>query len=253
MSQNYQWRSSWIFIMSEPWQCHYVLCTRRATMHPPRWLSVWLQAADRQIQASASRSSLMGNLFGNGTRVENESNPNVKMMHTGSLLANSADVCTQTWRGGWCAFIMLSGVHPPLLLSLRLSPIILFFSSDHNHLPLITSDLKMYPIMPLCLRALPLCVAGMRLISLLILLTILSMILDRVITTLINANHLWWCGVVCVNAYIFMWLAAGLCNQDVNVVPAQWALPCNYMSTPQRVTLGSQWLWLCVKVSIKQR
>lgn len=74
----------------------------------------------------------------------------------------------------------------------------------------------------------------------------------QVTLTLINANHLGWCGAACVKKkkkiHIYEF-GRRLPNQDVNVLPAQWALPCNYTSTPKRVTLriehvrGSQWLY----------
>lgn len=137
-----------------------MLCSHRPTIHPPRWLSVLLQAADRQIQASsASQNSLMGNLFGNDTRLENESNlmerwctleaswPPVQMCEYVRVFvhANRVEGLIMCLHNAvWCP--------PPfLLLFLRVCHLYrslfqfqLLFHSET------TSNLKMYPIMPLC-------------------------------------------------------------------------------------------------------
>lgn len=140
----------------------------------------------------------------------------------------------------------------PSLCYLVSTPLFFSFSASDHHHHLITSNLKMYPIMPLRLHPVPLWVAGMRLISLLM--------FKNLINDSWQGNHntdrcksplmMWRC--LCESIHIDA-VGRGLCDQDVNVPPAQWALPCNYMSTPNKVTLGSLWLWLCVKVSITQQ
>lgn len=118
---------------------------------------------------------------------------------------------------------------PSSSLSLAPSPLTLLSSCDYN---LTTRSAPSHHLISdnvFCHACHCHCVTGLRLIRILI----FKILIDdfwQAVTTLINENHLRWC--VCVKAYIFMWqVGRGLCNHEVNVLPAQWVLQCNYMST----------------------
>lgn len=114
-----------MLIVSGPWQCHSALCARGSTTHPSLWLTVLFQKADRQ-------SSLMDNLFGNDTPVENLWN----LMWRWCILEASRQrlwifefVRTVTEKEGGIMCLHYTVRSPP---TLGLSPPTRFFSSDYS-------------------------------------------------------------------------------------------------------------------------